>query len=155
MLIDDFAATVFVIKAQTRGLSHADSLRLPPFRGNCLNWVVGHIIKGRNEALQRLGAETVWEQATIDLYATGSDLEIARANALPLEQLLEDLDETQACLEAALQNASAEQLEARLQIGNQTVTVLNRLSGLHWHETYHAGQLELLRQLSGVDDQIF
>lgn len=155
MLIEDFAATVFVIKAQTKGLSHTDSLLVPSFRGNCLNWVVGHIIKGRNEALQRLGAEPVWDQATIDMYATGSDLEFARANARKLELLLEDLDETQARLETALKNASEEQLEAILQIGQRTVTVRSRLSGLHWHETYHVGQLELLRQLSGANDQIF
>jgi hypothetical protein len=29
-----------IIKAQTEGLSHADSLLQLPFRGNCLNWVL-------------------------------------------------------------------------------------------------------------------
>jgi hypothetical protein len=28
-------------------------------------------------------------------------------------------------------------------------TVADRISGLHWHETYHVGQLEILRQVSG------
>jgi methionine salvage enolase-phosphatase E1 len=33
-------------------------------------------------------------------------------------------------------------------------TVLDRIKGLHWHETYHTGQLELLRQLAGTNDRI-
>jgi hypothetical protein len=28
------------------------------------------------------------------------------------------------------------------------------LAGLLWHETYHLGQLELLRQLAGTDDAL-
>ena len=28
------------------------------------------------------------------------------------------------------------------------------VAGLHWHETYHTGQLELLRQLAGKNDAI-
>ena len=28
------------------------------------------------------------------------------------------------------------------------------LASQHWHETYHTGQLELLRQLAGTDDAI-
>ena len=33
-------------------------------------------------------------------------------------------------------------------------TRLQRLQSLLWHETYHVGQLELLRQLAGTDDKV-
>lgn len=154
-LINNFAATVFVVRRQTEGLTHADSLLVPPFRGNCLNWVLGHIVKGRNEALQRLGAEQVWSQEWIDRYTSGSDPALARANPLPLEQLLADLDETQSRLETALKGASEALLDSEIQLGEHTTTVRARLDGLHWHETLHAGSLELLRQLAGKDDQVF
>lgn len=154
-LINNFGATVLVVKRQTDGLSHADSLLVPPFRGNCLNWVLGHIVKGRNEALQRLGAEPLWSQKTMDLYTSGSDHEFARANALPLEQLLSDLEETQTRLESELKNASETLLDSEIQVGTHMTSVRARLDGLHWHETLHAGSLELLRQLAGKNDQVF
>jgi hypothetical protein len=33
-------------------------------------------------------------------------------------------------------------------------TVGDRIAGLHWHETYHTGQLDILRQLAGKDDGV-
>jgi hypothetical protein len=30
----------------------------------------------------------------------------------------------------------------------------DEIEGLAWHETYHLGQLELLRQLAGKNDQV-
>jgi methionine salvage enolase-phosphatase E1 len=33
-------------------------------------------------------------------------------------------------------------------------TILERLQSLVWHETYHIGQLEPLRQLAGKNDKI-
>ena len=42
-LTEAFARNANVIKMQTKDLTHADSLRQPPFQGNCLNWVLGHI----------------------------------------------------------------------------------------------------------------
>ena len=34
-------------------------------------------------------------------------------------------------------------------------TRLDALLGLSWHETYHVGQFEYLRQAAGTDDKIF
>lgn len=155
MHVQNFATTVFIAKRQTEGLTHAESLIQPPFRGNCLNWVLGHIIRGRNEALQRIGLEPIWDESTRAIYQTGSDPITPVSKVLPLEQLLADLDETQSRLETALNTLPVEKLEESIQIGEQITTVGERLAGLHWHETYHAGQLELLRQLAGKDDQIF
>ena len=47
-LITALGRNLDVIKAQTKGLSHADSLLQLPFRGNCLNWVLGHIAGTRS-----------------------------------------------------------------------------------------------------------
>ncbi|NHZ72498.1 MAG: hypothetical protein GWP17_05390, partial [Aquificales bacterium] len=30
----------------------------------------------------------------------------------------------------------------------------DRIASLHWHETYHTGQLEILRQLAGKNDSV-
>jgi len=57
-----------IIKAQTEGLSHADSLLQLPFRGNCLNWVLGHIAANRNTMLLFLGEEAIISEAHAKRY---------------------------------------------------------------------------------------
>ena len=41
---------------QVDGLSHADSLLQPQPGGNCLNWVMGHLVVNLADILQFLGA---------------------------------------------------------------------------------------------------
>jgi len=38
-------------------MSQADSLIQLPFRSNCMNWIVGHILTNRYNVLRLLGAE--------------------------------------------------------------------------------------------------
>jgi hypothetical protein len=71
-LVYPFNINYDVIKRQVDGLSHQDSLLQPPFRGGCLNWILGYIL----------------------------------------------------------------------------------IAFMYFHETYHTGQTELLRQLAGTDDKV-
>ena len=41
-----------------------------------------------------------------------------------------------------------------IQTARGETTLGERLVFLHWHETYHVGQLELLRQLAGTNDAV-
>jgi hypothetical protein len=50
-LAEYYGLTYRVIKRQLDGVSHEESLVQPPFRGNCLNWVLGHIVCSRAEVL--------------------------------------------------------------------------------------------------------
>jgi hypothetical protein len=80
------------------------------------------------------------------LYDTGSEL-VTEKNAVPLEQLLKLLDITQAEISLALRQVDDNLLEA-LYDEERGQTRFDRIEGLHWHETYHLGQLEILRQVS-------
>ncbi len=151
-LIQSFNTTHKIIKMQTDGLTHADSLRQLPFRGNCLNWVLGHIIAGRDGVLKLLGEPAVWGESETARYTSGSEAITTDEQALPFERLLEDLDESQRRITGALAQSSPEALAMQTERDEKTVGKL--LAGLHWHETYHVGQLELLRQLAGKDDAI-
>ena len=153
-LIQSFGLTHRIIGMQTRGLTHADSLMQLPFRGNCLNWVVGHIVVGRNRALALVSERPIWEPADLACYETGSE-PITRADqALALERLLHDLDRSQQRLVAALEALGPESLAQMVAFQGDEVPLGQALAGLHWHETYHTGQLELLRQLAGTDDRV-
>src|SRR5512139_3437070 len=105
-----------IIKDQTRGLSDADSLLQPPFRGNCLNWVLGHIAANRNTMLLFLGEEPILSEAHAKRYAFGSEPVCGDAgDILTLEQLLAALEQGQNALEARLQTITAEELAHEVQ----------------------------------------
>ena len=149
-----FAVTVQIVKMQTDGLSHADSLLLPPFRANCLNWVIGHILEGRNRVVSLLDQDPFWGEEVLSRYARGSNSIVSDEQALPLERLLEDLDRSQDLIEAGLDRITPGQLAQPVAGDRRGRTLGELLEDLHWHETYHLGQLEILRQLAGTDDVV-
>ncbi len=153
-LIQKLRLTYRVIHMQVDGLSHADSLLQPPFRGNCLNWVLGHIVEGRNGALRALGQAAVWGEDAGARYATGSAPIVSDAQALPLGQLLAGLALSQERIEAALRDMTPDGLAAPVDADGERIPLGEHLDWLLWHETYHVGQLELLRQLAGKNDAV-
>ena len=103
-LIGGLERNLGIIKAQTQGLSHADSLLQLPFRGNCLNWVLGHIADNRNTMLRFLGEEAILGEAHVKRYGYGSEPVCGDAgDILTLEQLLMVLEHDQSALTAKLQ----------------------------------------------------
>ena len=153
-MIKSFALTSRVIHMQTEGLTNADSLIQPPFRGNCLNWVLGHILAGRNQVLELLGKPQFWGEAEAARYRSGSDPVTAEDQALSLERLLADLDRSQEQIAAALESCSPALLAEPVGESEADQSRGQAVAFLHWHETYHTGQLELLRQLAGKNDAI-
>jgi hypothetical protein len=150
LLADLFATNYRVIRRQADGLTHEDSLRQLPFRGNCLNWIVGHIVATRNRALALLGELPVMDEADAARYATGSEPITRPEQALHLEKILSDLDCSQERLTAALRQATIHDLNSM----NGEQTVGEQLAFLHFHEAYHTGQTEQLRQLAGKNDKV-
>jgi hypothetical protein len=141
-----------VIKMQTEGLTDEDSLLQPPFRGNCLNWVLGHIIYHRGRLLKVLGDTSDWPGEQIQRYRGESEpISGPAEDILSLAQLLSLLDQSQERIAARLQNISEEKLDAVIVNEDTRGEILARLL---WHETYHIGQLEPLRQLAGKNDKV-
>ncbi|WP_420631859.1 DinB family protein [Candidatus Leptofilum sp.] len=152
-LIQSFQTTTWIINKQAEGLSHEQMLLQLPFRGNCFNWVLGHIATNRDQVLTLLGQEAIFSEDEVALYKTGSEPVIEVGTAVHSNKLLDAIRESQARIEAGLKTVSAEKLAEIFNEEHQQ-TVADRIAGLHWHETYHTGQLELLRQLAGTNDRI-
>ncbi len=153
LLAQLYERTHWVIVKQTEGLTHSDSLLQLPFRSNCLNWVLGHIIVHRDKVLEMLGERPILSEGEKKLYEQGSEPITEGEPAVSLERLLKALEETQERIVATLKQVTADRLEARAEEGRER-TVGERLEFLQWHETYHSGQLEILRQLAGKNDAI-
>ena len=149
-LAEYYGLTYRVIRRQLDGITHEESLVQPPFRGNCLNWVLGHIVVSRTPLLTSLEEALPWTEADTARYQRGSDPITVQEQALPLPKLLEFLEESQARVLAGLARISTVRLEAQVDDG----TLAEQIALLNWHETYHVGQLELLRQLAGKNDKV-
>ncbi len=146
-LAQTFKSNHWLACRHLEGLSHADSLLQPDFQANGLNWVLGHIVNARSEALKFLGKPALWHEAEGSLYRTGS-APLDPVQALLLEGLMAAFDEAQADLEQALAEVSMEFLQRVVETRFGDRPRWQHLAGLGWHETYHVGQLELLRQMA-------
>lgn len=153
-LANSFDFNTHLVRLQAQGLTHAESLVQPPFRGNCLNWVVGHMLSGRDTCLRLLRQPVLFTAPELEIYDRGSPPLTDPARALPLEDLLSRLGEAGQRLRAALESLSEIDLGSEVPISGGPRPLGEMLAFLQWHETYHLGQLELLRQLAGKDDQV-
>ena len=153
LLIEQFRTTHWVVLNQAEGLRHDDSLIQPPVRGNCLNWVCGHIVVYRERVLDMMGIPGTWTEEEIARYTFDSE-PITSADdpgILPFDRLLSDFERTQELLEEGFAEISEQQLA---ETNEQGRSVADRILFLAWHEGYHLGQTEYLRQLAGKDDSI-
>lgn len=151
-LAEGYARNLHILKRQLDGLGHADTLVQPPVRGNCLNWILGHLAVHRDYALAALGEPPTLDATAAARYGSGSDPVLADGpGVLPLETLLSALDLARERLAAALGRADADALARELPNGGR---VAAQVFGLYFHETYRTGQAELLRQLAGKDDKV-
>lgn len=156
-LANAFERNVNIIKDQVAGLTHADSLIQLPFRANCLNWVVGHVITNRLTIFRLLEVKDIpFDAASLAHYEYDSDPITADGEGvLPLDQLMSILDQTQALLAKHLETVSPAALERSLALfGNRSDTVAGWLFFFYFHDCYHTGQAEILRQAAGKNDKI-
>jgi uncharacterized damage-inducible protein DinB len=140
------------IKRQLNGLTHEDTLLQPEVRGNCINWILGHLVLSRSELMERLGLEPIWGEAETSIY----DRETAPITSLDcphltLDRLWEDFIVAGEKLVARLETITDDELDADY---TETATLGKSVNFTIWHEGYHVGQFEYLRQLTGVNDKV-
>lgn len=153
MIMGLFETNHWVLTHQIDGLSHEDCLLQLPFRGNCFNWVLGHCLVSRERALEMMGIERTWTEAEVARYKYDSEpiLSGEDEGVLHLDRLLADFERTQKLLEEGFAEISEMQLAETDEKGR---TVAQKILFIAWHEGYHFGQTEFLRQLAGKDDKI-
>jgi hypothetical protein len=124
-------------------------------RGNCLNWVLGHIADTRNAMLKELGLPLILSEAQGKRYGYGSEPVCGDGDGiLRLEELLALLEQSQQALAGALARITPQELERPVKSYLGETTLAKRLFMAFWHESYHTGQTEPLRQLAGTDDKV-
>lgn len=139
------------LAANLDGFTHEEALAQPPGGGNCVNWIVGHIVAHRNHMLHALGAEPVWGPEIQARYDRGSEPVTSAEGAQTLDALRDALDRSRERLLAALVATTDAALAAvpEAASGSATGPIGRRLALLIAHEAYHAGQVSMLRRVSG------
>lgn len=131
------------------GLDQADSLVQPPVNGNCINWILGHIVCYRNYTVTVCALEPVVIAAVADRYArdsapvTGPGTDVA-----DFAQLVTAYNQSHTQLLAYLQTVDEVTLCEVISAAGFTLPRGELLTSFMRHESYHAGQFELLRALA-------
>lgn len=154
-LAEGYALNLRLIQMQCKGLSHADSLAQTPYNINSLNWVLGHIAVGRDSVMRLVGEEPLLSETETERYRTESDPITGEADdVIPLERLLEILTLGQERINAGFARLTDLDLNREIRVGERQVQLGTRLHGFYFHDTYHTGQTDLLRQIAGANDKV-
>lgn len=155
MMADHYAISLRNLHMQTNGLTHADSLLQLPFRGNCMNWTLGHLLLCREELFDILGAPRVFPADTFARYDSGTEPIVQDApDVIRLDKLLEMLDQQAPQFTDLIANTSKEKYAETVQVGKNTRKLSQRVLFYFFHQANHVGELAILRQLAGKNDKI-
>ena len=120
-------------------LNHEDTVVLPDGGGNCLNWVLGHVVAARSMVLMLAGATPTLTGEGMAVYQRGSHPEGTDGFA-DLGKLRAMFDETQKQLVPTLAALSEEALNSSVPEQHRrpplTGSIGDALIRLHYHEGY-------------------
>ena len=156
---DDFAKMLSgeldILSRQTEGLTHQESLLQPQPGGNCLNWVMGHLVVNLLDILKALGGVAPSNLPELDHYGFGS--EPVRGNEPGVIELPVLVD-AYALLTKTITDRLAQMSETDFDQQIEFWQGQSRRGYVaffyFFHNTYHIGQLEQLRNLAGRTEKV-
>jgi hypothetical protein len=142
----NFERNAIYYRQHLDGLTHSDSLVQPPVEGNCINWIMGHVMCYRNYSLQALGQPAVIDGAALARYERGSaPITGDGPGVLKLEQLVGAYWMSQEVILKTAPTLTAAAAAEVIQAAGFELPRAEILVSFMRHESYHAGQLEWLR----------
>lgn len=143
----NYSFTHRITKSTLDGVSHEESLRAPDGGGNCINWILGHMLLTRDSMLESMGMERLWTDTEArKIYERGSAPLTESGKATQLATILEVFDQSQSALQEGIEHL----------IEHPTVDgkLEDTIAFLNFHESYHCGQLAILRRMLGKESII-
>jgi hypothetical protein len=139
--------THLTLERNLEGLTDPEALVPPAPGGNCVNWLVGHILLSRERVHALLGLEPAWPASlgSSEPYRRGSHGPLP-TGAPTLTALRAARERSQVQVLESLERVAPERLAER---ASETMTVAEQLSFFGFHEAYHVGQAGLSRRLLG------
>jgi uncharacterized damage-inducible protein DinB len=155
-LAESLSRNVEIVKLQAAGMTQVESLIQLPFRANCMNWVLGHLVTNRNSILKLLDREDLIDATSMTRYERESEPITGPGDGvLAVEELIHLLEQAQSHIQRVLSEITQEELGCQVAFfGNRSMSVAEWLFFFYFHDTYHTGQTEILRQAAGKNDKV-
>jgi hypothetical protein len=141
-----------VVRTNVEGITHDESLVQPEPGGNCLNWIVGHLVWAYAGALPLVRQTSTMNQERLAQYARGAPPLTDPSRAVKFDQLLAVWDESSRRMDTGLAGFPTDALTQPAPgspTGNPDETVGSLLATIMFHQAYHTGQTAVLRRLIG------
>jgi len=144
-----------VLKAQTEGLSHEDSLIQPQPGGNCLNWVVGHLVWSMVDMMAAIGGEVPSDLPDLSHYGYGSEpVRKQEKGVHDLHVLINHYAELVNDFTKKLEHIDEDAFDDFIEFFRGPTRRGYVLFFDLYHNTLHLGQLEQLRNLAGRTEKL-
>lgn len=137
-----------VVNRCAEGVSQEESLIQPGAQGNCMNWVLGHLIRVYDDVMPLVGGKSSGE---FERYERGGAPLKNGDGAADIGKLRQEWNDYARRFEDGLATLTAKRLDAPAPfspMNNPDETVGSLLSMMLFHQAYHAGQLGLLRRVA-------
>lgn len=145
-----------VVAMNASGLTHEESLLGPEPAGNCMNWVLGHLLWAYDRFLPQLGREPALPAGSLDRYARGGE-PLGGEPALEFRELLRAWDRACDGIDAGLAALTSERLAGPgVSTGDSAPddTFRTSVNTVLFHQAYHGGQTGVLRRVAGREGAI-
>lgn len=148
-----------VVTLNAEGVSHDESLIQPRPGGNCMNWVLGHLVAVYDKSLELFGEEPAEPEGSLARYQRGSAPLTGPGDARDFGELLGLWDGVARSHEEGLAALTPEDLAKPAPFSpdgppREGDTVGSLLATVQFHQAYHAGQLGVLRRIAGKEGAI-
>lgn len=144
----------FVTDLNLKDLEPSDTFLAPGEHGNCINWVLGHILASRDHLLGFMDQEPVFGAEGQERYKNGSAPVHGPEDGVDHARLVEVFEKSQVAVEAALDGFDTARFSEEVPWvpgGERKEPLGNMLAGMIFHEAYHAGQIGIIRRLIGKE----
>lgn len=139
-----------LIIKETESITHAESVLRLPFESNSMSWVLGHMAVYRDSLLSCTRQQVRLNAAELNLYVQGVAPITPENEVVPLERLLLVLVDGFNALSSWLHSdpdGLFEETPPGLEL-SFGATVVENFALLCWPDSYHDGQVAVLRELA-------
>lgn len=142
-----FLGNSLYIKNLLAGMND-DDMMMSTGESNTMGWILGHIVHYRGEILRRLKKDCEKKETEKAFERGAPKNKTIRIN---LAESLNDFSERGILIDAALEELGDEGLKTEIDIklpgGKNDIESL--IAFLAWHETFHLGQIDLIKAANG------
>ncbi|HRE40526.1 MAG TPA: hypothetical protein PLG90_04260 [Ignavibacteria bacterium] len=136
-LITTYKFNLVTLQRNLDGISQEDSLITPSNGGACINWILGHIMISRNDILELLNQTKIIPEHYEKYYARETNNRVI-LNPENISVILDLINKTQDIIMNELENKN-----------DLTEKQRKDIAFFGFHESYHCGQIGLLRRVVG------